>query len=134
MNKANMLILRRWALGVGMCGLLIAQGLAWGEDARTPEAVVRAIWQLGDSDFSVRERATKFLWSAGKTAESALVVAAKSADPEISSRAKAILGDFKYGLYPQTPKEVATIIRRFRLGELDRSHVIRPLVQLGRPG
>src|SRR5689334_19405447 len=115
---------------------VLSLGATGAEDQVTSDGIIRAVVELGDSSFSVRERATKYLWSAGKAAEPALQAAAKSNYPEISERAREILADFKYGIYPHTPEEVARIVRSYRHGELDRHQVVTALTQpqLGRKG
>ena len=46
------------------------------------EEIQKAIRQLGDDSFHVREKATNFLWSAGRAAEPALRQAQESDDRE----------------------------------------------------
>jgi tetratricopeptide (TPR) repeat protein len=55
---------------------------------------LRAIKQLGDRNFAVREAATKFLWQCGLAAQSLLEKVAVDGDPEASKRAAAILARF----------------------------------------
>src|SRR5438874_13469595 len=119
-----------------ICLPLLCIGAAGAEDGAADEKIAKAVLELGDSSFAVRERASKFLWSAGKTAEPILQEAAKSDDPEVAARAKEILGDFKYGIYPQTPQDVRAIVRSYRRGDLDRRQVVTALTQsqLGRRG
>ena len=79
--------------------------------------IQQAIEELGSERFTVRERASKFLWEAGAAAEDALRAAAKSKDEETSNRAKTILEKFDWGLYPDTPAEVVKLIEKFRGGD-----------------
>lgn len=83
----------------------------------TPEQIQKAIDDLQSPRFPVRERASKVLWEAGVAAEPALREAAKSKDEETANRAKAILDKFDWGLYPDTPPEVARYIEKFRGGD-----------------
>jgi tetratricopeptide (TPR) repeat protein len=77
-------------------------------------AIAVAIEQLGADTFEVRQRATDFLWQAGRDAKSALKLAAQSSDLEVSFRAKSILEDFRFGLFAETPEDVAKLVRRYR--------------------
>ena len=57
----------------------------------SPEQIQQAIDDLASPRFAVREKASKMLWEAGKSAEVAIRAAAKSKDEETANRAKAIL-------------------------------------------
>jgi hypothetical protein len=81
------------------------------------EAVAALINQLGSPDANVRAQASKSLWAVGRPAEPALREAAASDDPEVSRRAKAVLRDFTYGLYPDAPREIFTLLDSYRKGE-----------------
>lgn len=95
----------------------------------TPEEINRAIEELGDDKFAVRERASNFLWKTGKAAEVALVKAATSRDPEVALRARRILRKFKYGIYPDTPEEVVQLVAQFRYGnQVAKQAVLRKLM------
>src|SRR5207248_1409590 len=76
----------------------------------------KAIEELGDDSFAVREQASQRLWSAGRAAEPALQAALKSADPEVARRARALLDRFEYGIYPDTPKNIVELVQQFRAG------------------
>jgi predicted negative regulator of RcsB-dependent stress response len=81
----------------------------------TPQEIARAIKQLGDDSFEVRQNASMFLRSAGKAAEPLLEQVVKNTDDkEIERRAREILEDFRWGLYPDTPKKVADLIQQYR--------------------
>src|SRR5688572_11331531 len=80
----------------------------------TPEAVEKAILDLGSGRFAVREAATKYLWAAGSAAEPALEAATKNPDVEIARRSKEILDRFRWGIYPDSPKEILALIEQFR--------------------
>jgi tetratricopeptide (TPR) repeat protein len=96
-----------------------------------------AIWieQLSDNDFQRREEATQRLWEVGQAAEPALRAAAGSSDAEVSRRARDILDRFKWGIYPDTPKAVVDLIRRYQ--DSDRSssdEILRELFDNGSAG
>jgi len=80
------------------------------------EEIARAIENLGAGEFEKREAATELLWQAGKGAEEALRQAVKSADPEVRTRAEALLARLRLGIRPETPPEVAALIDQFRFG------------------
>lgn len=73
---------------LSLCAPAAAQAPAT-EDV--PARVERLIGQLGDEAFDRRESASKELAAIGQRARSALEQATKSSDPEVASRAKAIL-------------------------------------------
>jgi tetratricopeptide (TPR) repeat protein len=103
---------RRGYFGAIVAGLLLTAGsLAAPPSDRD---ITRAIQQLGDDRYTVREQATEFLWKAGRAAEPALRSALRSSDLEVASRAKAILEKFKWGIYPDTPKLVVEAVRRYQ--------------------
>jgi tetratricopeptide (TPR) repeat protein len=76
------------------------------------------ISQLNDPDPGVREQATKSLWSRGRSITPKLREAAASGPPEVARRARSILRDFMYGLYPDTPKEIFNLLDQYRTGDL----------------
>jgi tetratricopeptide (TPR) repeat protein len=79
--------------------------------------IQRAIADLANADFVVRERASQALWNAGRAAEPALEkIVEESDDYEVVYRARQILQSFQLGIYPDTPAETVTIIVRFRSG------------------
>jgi predicted Zn-dependent protease len=80
----------------------------------TRSQIKRWIADLGDDTFAVREAATTRLRAAGPAAEAMLETAAASKDPEVVRRAKSILADFKWGIYPDTPASVVDLIGRYR--------------------
>lgn len=79
-------------------------------------AIDQALEELGSPLFSVRRRASRFLWQQGLAAEPALQRAAGSPDREVRLRCHAILDDFRYGILPDTPDEINALIRHFRDG------------------
>lgn len=104
----------RWQriMAVGLIGIALT-ALAQAAPP-TKEEIAKAVQQLGDNDFSVRENAMVFLRKAGRAAEPALKEALKSTDVEVIRRAKEVLEDFKWGIYPDTPKNVLELIQRYR--------------------
>jgi tetratricopeptide (TPR) repeat protein len=97
------------------------------------EEIGRWIRQLGDNDFDVREAASRNLWAAGRPAEAALHRARQSTDLEVARRAKEILDNLNYGLYPDTPKEVIDLVKAYRSERFD-GDIVDMLVALGFPG
>lgn len=93
-----------------------ATAAAQTESAIDP-AIAQLVTQLGDADPQVREKASKGLWARGRAAEPALHDASASDNPEVARRAKAILRDFAYGLYPDAPPEVFNLLDQYRRGD-----------------
>lgn len=85
----------------------------------TVEQIQKAIRELGDEDYAIREAASKQLWLAGLVAESELRKAAKSVDPEVKMRARLILDKFELGLTPDMPPEFEALLGNFRQSEVD---------------
>src|SRR5262249_22527879 len=88
-------------------------------DPKPPSKEQVAGWvrELGDGNFSTRERASEQLWKAGRIAEPALRAALQSDDAEVVRRARIILDRFKWGLYPDTPGEIVELVKQYRDGE-----------------
>jgi tetratricopeptide (TPR) repeat protein len=122
-----------------LCSLVAA---AWGADAKaaptpkpTAEQIARWVGQLGDNEFRLREAASRQLWGAGELAEAALREAARSEDIEVARRAKEILDKFKWGIYPDTPKEIVELIGIYRDAEVPQKlEVVPKLLAAGTPG
>jgi hypothetical protein len=115
------------ALGLCAVGAVLA--------APPAEEIADAVRRLGDEDFAVREKASRFLWSAGRAAEPALRVAVGQGDAEVARRARQVLEKFKWGIYPDTPSEVVELVTRYRGGDRNaKQGVIQRLVALGSPG
>lgn len=116
------------AVIVSLCCLVAgprgsAQTRPAGPPATRPTADFTTITtQLGDADAEVRDHAGKSLWAAGKPAEPALRAAAASNDPEVARRAKAILREFSFGLYPDTPPEIFRLLSAYRKGDAQEKH------------
>ncbi|HEY7428535.1 MAG TPA: hypothetical protein VH682_30170, partial [Gemmataceae bacterium] len=105
--------------------------------AEKPGAKQIAQWiqQLSDNKFSVRESASKKLWAAGSAAEAALEEAMKSDDAEVVRRARDILDKFKWGIYPDTPADIAALIRAYQSAENNgRLDILEKLLQGGPAG
>lgn len=103
--------------------------------ASTEPAIGSLIDRLADPDPAERDKAAKALWSMGHPAESALRQAAEVPNPEISRRAKAILRDFAYGLYPDAPREIFSLLDQYRKGDAqEKRSAILSLSSSGVPG
>jgi hypothetical protein len=97
--------------------------------------IKRWIEELGDDAFAVRQAASVRLRAAGALAEPLLEKAALSKDQEVASRAKTILDDFKWGIYPDTPENVVELIRSYRsAARSEKLAIIRKLLAAGFPG
>ena len=72
---------------------------------------------LGSPTFAVRERAQRDLWERGEEAIPALEKAARSADEEVATRARALLDKFAWGVRPDTPPVVLKLVQKFRAGD-----------------
>src|SRR5262249_32066004 len=70
--------------------------------------------------------ASKGLWKAGRAAEAALRQVLKDGDAEAVRRAREILDKFDWGLYPDTPAAVATLVEEYRSGTPESPPVIIP--------
>jgi hypothetical protein len=98
-----------------------------------PEEIARWVKELGDNDFATREKAARKLWAAGEAAEPALRQAANSEDPEVKRRAGDILEKFKWGVYPDTPKDVLNLILNYQAANTpaDKINLIGQLLKAG---
>ncbi len=101
----------------------------------TQEQIQQWIRDLGDDDFQTREKAVTHLWAAGEPAELALKKALSSKDREIVRRAKQILAKFRWGLYPDTPKAILDLIRKYRAADnRTRLQIVQQLFDEGTEG
>jgi Flp pilus assembly protein TadD len=101
----------------------------------TPQEITQAVQRLGDQRFATREKASALLRAAGRAAEPALREALKSADSEVVRRAQQILDEFKWGIYPDTPKEIVDLVRLYQTGDVPaKTKAIKELVERGAPG
>ena len=122
----------RWCCSIACGGALLA-GMATAAEtpASWPDEVNAVIRQLADPNPEVRDEAARALWRMGPTAEPALQRLAKLPDPEISGRAKQILIDIRYGIYPDTPADIVEQVRIYQAGDLPaRRDALRALVQM----
>src|SRR5689334_520514 len=102
------------AVAFNLALVVAAAGQEPAGPAPTPEQIARAIEELAAPRFEEREAATDLLWKAGQAAESALAQAAKSTDPEVRTRATALLNKLRLGIRPDTPPEVLALVDQFR--------------------
>lgn len=118
----------------GLTLILIAGVAAAADPVPSKEEIARKVRELGDNVFVVREEASRFLWKAGRAAETALKEALASDDVEVVRRARDILDKFKWGIYPDTPKNVVDLIERYRTAPDAgiRHAVVQDLVKLGK--
>jgi hypothetical protein len=112
--------------------LVLAAAAPGRAAAPTPAELVKAVEQLGSNNFKQRQKASAFLWAAGKAAEPALRGALMSNDQEVVRRAREILDKFKYGIYPSTPKKIVDLVARYRSGGRDAKH--EAMAELGKQG
>lgn len=100
--------------------------LVWGQADATSAAAVsperkkaidKAVVELGDRRFAVRQKAAKFLRQCGRAAEPALQRAADSPDAEVRTRARRFLSDLRYGILPGAPADLVELIACFRDGD-----------------
>lgn len=102
---------------------------------QSAESIATLIAGLGDPDPTARDHASKAVWALGRQAEPALQAAARGPNPEIARRARAILRDFDYGLYPDAPREVFALLEQYRKGApQERRAAIVQLAGQGVPG
>ena len=94
--------------------LAIGQGEIESQTATTGREIALAIRDLSSSEFKVRQDASELLWRAGEAAKPALRQALESTNSEVRFRARSILDDFEYGVFADTPRDVARLIRRYR--------------------
>ena len=99
--------------------------------APTEEEIQQAVSDLSSTEFQKREKAARLLWEGGRAAKPFLEAAvAKSDDLEAKLRAEQILKKFRYGIYPDTPPELAEILMLFRDGnQQQRRSIFAQLMQ-----
>src|SRR2546423_11892129 len=98
----------------------------------TGDEVERALRELGDERFEVRERASTILFGAGPSVATRLREAEASGDPEVRLRSQSILGRFARGVYPDTPADVALMAERYE--STDEQQKAGLIVQLAQSG
>ncbi|MCG3150696.1 MAG: hypothetical protein PCFJNLEI_04187 [Verrucomicrobiae bacterium] len=102
--------------------------------AATTNEIATAIRDLGATDHKVREAATRFLATAGKSAVPALEKAAQSSDPEIRLRAAALLPAARLGLPADFPAELRQALTEYAQSTVSqKSATVTRLAELGRP-
>lgn len=105
------------------------------ESKTTAKQIAQWVEELGDTDFKVRENASKKLWQAGAAAETALEKAIQSSDPEVVRRARELLDKFQWGIYPDTPAGIVALIRAYQSSEGEpRLKVLQKLLDSGDAG
>jgi tetratricopeptide (TPR) repeat protein len=122
--------------------LLLTLGLAFAAPAADPpdkaptkEQIAELVKGLASDSFDEREKASKALWKVGRPAETALRQLLKDGDAESVRRAREILDRFDWGIYPDTPEGVVTLIEDYRSGTPEnRAIVIPKLLDLGGAG
>lgn len=126
--------MKRWIIALllfsclAMRAIVVAQQEPPAVDTQnkkpTTADVQLAIKELGHANFRVRQAATARLWSFGRHAEQALKDASKSEDLEVAKRAADLFGKVRYGIKPDTPREVVSQIRIFRDGDQRAKYTI----------
>jgi|GEM_PF-4124027 len=132
-------------LGVAWSLVPLALGAAQGgmpaAEAGPPQiGLARLIEDLGSESFEVREAATAGLWGRGKEVLGPLQEAAKSADPEVSSRARDLVRKIELGVGPETSPEVRKLVEEYQasnrqkklalIGRLIREKAYRQVLRL----
>ncbi len=102
-------------IGILAAAMLLARAAA---AAPTAEEIAKAIEELSAAEFDVRQAATETLWQAGSAAEAVLEKASKSTDPEVRTRAGALLKKLRLGIRPDTPADVLALIDQFRYSQI----------------
>jgi hypothetical protein len=103
------------------------------ENSPTPAEIAAAIERLGSDRYEVREAASKFLWQVGRPAQGALEAAAQSRDAEVARRAQRLLEAIRFSITPDTPPEVADLVRQYRRAATNAKHqLLNRLVELER--
>jgi len=110
-------VLPLWT-GLSVCALWVQADTPKTSPAKRPsvEEIKRAVEELGNKRFAVREKAKRLLEEAGAAAEPFLEEASTNPDNEIAESARTILEKFQWGLYPDTPQALRDLIEQFRAG------------------
>ena len=91
----------------------------------TPEEIQKEINNLGHRIFRIRERATARIWKIGKPTLPFLQKALSNSNQEIRTRAKDLWEKMRWGIYSDTPKDLAVQLDKFRNGSTpDKLEVI----------
>lgn len=123
---------------IGFCTVvfsLFSTGLALAQATRpTEESLIHAIAQLGDPDFQQREQAMRSLWQASPAATEILQEAARFDNAEISSRAKALLQDLRWGIRADLPAAIVPLMRTYRKGNWnERQAAVEAIAKIDAP-
>jgi hypothetical protein len=101
----------------------------------TPDAIAKAVRELGADDYQVREAATLWLWAAGPAAENALKAGLKSTDAEVVVRCRDLLDKIPYGITANMPPRFVDLIGVARAGGPNAWPTVVPeLLDLGPRG
>lgn len=93
-------------------------------------SIAAAVTALGDDEFSVRQRASDFLWRAGNPALPQLEQATRSTDPEVRMRSNLIVRNLRLGITPDSPADLQALVLQFYDGDQNtRLRVINALRQ-----
>lgn len=121
--------------GMGLCCLLTVccSSLFAQPAAAEPPAfpnIAKAIEALGDDEFMIRQRASKFLWHTGQPALVALEKATNHSDPEVRMRATVLVRNLRLGITPDSPPGLQALVAQFYEGDRNtRLRVINDLRQ-----
>jgi hypothetical protein len=119
-------------------GIILVGARAFAQPAKpSDEEIRKAVKDLGDERFAVRQRAMKMLWNARELAEKPLREAANSGDPEVVRQARVLLDRILYRIEPDTPQAVVALMQRFRdaTGNTsEQAQVVREMLRLGSKG
>lgn len=121
----------RW---LGLVLVAISWQNASGQETPQPApafpSITAAVAALGDDEFSVRQRASDFLWRAGAPALAQLEQATRSADPEVRMRSNLIVRNLRLGITPDSPADLQLLVLQFYDGDRNtRLRVINELRQ-----
>src|SRR5262249_3163144 len=101
----------------------------------TPQGHAKACRPPPHSPFPRPEKVSAFPRPPGPPRGDALTEASRSKDPEVSRRARKVLEKFKWGIYPDTPRDVLDLIEKFRSGDLDgKQAILKALLEKGAVG
>src|SRR5262249_4997627 len=101
----------------------------------TPEAIARAVQQLGDDDYHVRERASRWLWAVGAAAAPARRAGRPSTGAQVIARCRDLLDKIPFGIPPDLPPRFVELIAVARTGGPSAwPNVIPDLLDLGPRG
>jgi predicted Zn-dependent protease len=124
-----------WTATPVVLALAVCFGAADPPAKPSKDQIAKWVQQLGDDNFTTREEASRSLYEAGEAAEEALQGALSNDDAEIVRRAQAILEKFKWGLYPDSPKAVVELVKRYQGADAaGKLAVVKELIAAGPTG